>query len=988
MGFYKEQIVGFEDPVRIRYADEEHVEDSQRGKRRDNIYSNGGPSRRSSIDPAAALPVTYRMMSMEIDETYDQKTNQDLKLASAKAAKDLAELDWHIVSRSELFTRLSTSPVEGLTTAKVKCRLAELGKNTPSRPSSHLVRDWLSYFFGGFGFTLLVSSMLVLVSWKPLGQPPDVANLALALVRFCRLCRQLLRDGNRITTAATEIVPGDILLFHAGSKLPADIRFIEISSDTTFDRSILTGESIPLPAAVDSTNDNYLETSCIGLQGTFCSSGTGVGVVLTTGNRTVFGRIARLAKVYLFCVVVGTVMAIIIAVVLIVWGAWLQRDHPGWITVPTLIVSCVSVAVSFIPEGLPIAVTASLTITANLMRKNKILCKSLKAVETLGSVSVICTDKTGTLTMNNMWVDECATGNLRMPRQLAIDRHFTENDKRLSNTALGQLRSVASLCNAGEFDITTSGLPLANRKIIGDATDQAILRFAETLGSVAVVRAMWNKRFELPFNSKNKFMISVFSIANDIGPDVVLSAVESEEFTEDELLLTIKGAPDIIIARCNSYIDRHGVSCPPDSNTRDVIENIKDKRSREGKRVILLARKTLPWTTAEVSSKDFGKEVLIPRVISTLRRAGIRIFMVTGDFALTAEAIARECRIISNTPDRIHDVSFLRHYDTAADLCSDRLSSIVISGSELTTLSDTQWTNICQSDEIVFAQTTPEQKLCIVKEFQSRDEIVGMTGDGVNDAPSLKAADIGIALGSGSDIAIEASDMVRLDKFDAIVEAVEYGRVVFDNLKKTIAYLLPAGCFAEFWPIITYRTGCFTDCPESDVLLRPPRRTKEDHLVSWMLILFAMLYWYMQRKGIPFSTLWLGFSAIPNGISFEYYTQKLNEASSIYFVNLVVMQWLNLMAVRTRRQSIFQMPPAFNKKTQNLYLFPAILFSFLMVFFWLYIPTFQSALRTTSVPAIHFFLPMCFGFCILLLEEGRKYIVRKHPKGLLAKCAW
>ncbi|KAK9358121.1 hypothetical protein V1504DRAFT_306765 [Lipomyces starkeyi] len=1088
MGFYKEQIVGFEDPVRIRYADEEHVEDSQRGKRRDNIYSNGGPSRRGSIDPAAALPVTYRTMSMEIDETYDRKTNQDLKLASAKAAQDLADLDWHIVSRSELFTRLSTSPVEGLTTAKVKCRLAELGKNTPSRPPSHLVRDWLSYFFGGFGFTLLVSSILVLVSWKPLGQPPDVANLALALVLFgvfvvqggfnawqdfssSRVMAsitgmlpdecQLLREGNRITTAATEIVPGDILLFRAGSKLPADIRFIEISSDTKFDRSILTGESIPLPPTVDSTNDNYLETSCIGLQGTFCSSGTGVGVVLATGDRTVFGRIAKLAsqpttgmttlqkEVYLFCVVVGTVMAIMIAVVLIVWGAWLQRDHPGWITVPTLIVSCVSVAVSFIPEGLPIAVTASLTITANLMRKNKILCKSLKAVETLGSVSVICTDKTGTLTMNNMWVVECATGDLRMPRQLAIDRHFTENDKRLSNTALSQLRSVASLCNAGEFDITTSGLPLANRKIIGDATDQAILRFAETLGSVAEVRAMWNKRFELPFNSKNKFMISVFSIANDIGRDVALSAVESKEFTEDELLLTIKGAPDIIIARCNRYIDRHGVSCPLDSNTRDVIENIKDKWSREGKRVILLARKTLPWTTAEVSSKDFGKEVLehvrsgltlvgmvgimdppreeIPRVISTLRRAGIRVFMVTGDFALTAEAIARECRIISSTPDRIHDISSLRHYDTAADLCSDRLSSIVISGSELTTLSDTQWTKLCQYDEIVFARTTPEQKLRIVKEFQSRDEIVGMTGDGVNDAPSLKAADIGIALGSGSDIAIEASDMVLLDKFDGIVEAVEYGRVVFDNLKKTIAYLLPAGCFAEFWPIITYIVlglpqilssflmiiiSCFTDCvaatmlafekPESDVLLRPPRRTKEDHLVSWRLILqayffvgtlqtvcsFAMSYWYLQRKGIPFSTLWLGFGAIPDGISFEYYTQKLNEASSIYFVNLVVMQWFNLMAVRTRRQSIFQMPPAFNKKTQNLYLFPAILFSLLMVFFWLYIPAFQSTLGTTPVPAIHFFLPMCFGFCILLLEEGRKYIVRKHPKGLLAKCAW
>ncbi|KAK9374316.1 uncharacterized protein V1513DRAFT_415702 [Lipomyces chichibuensis] len=1084
----KEQNIGFEEPVRIRHTDEEAGDNSQRWKPRDSIFSSGGHSRRNSIDPAAALPITYRTMSMDIDETQDQKKREDLKLASARAAKDLSELDWHIVSHSELYIRLSTSSVEGLSAEQVKRRLAEYGKNTPSSPPSHLFQDWFGYLLGGFGSILLVSSILVFVAWKPLGQPPAVANLALAIVLLAVFFLQaafnawqdfsssrvmasitgmlpdecqILRDGIRTSTAAAEIVPGDVIFFRAGSKLPADIRFIEISSDTKFDRSILTGESIPWPATVDSTNNNYLETRCIGLQGTFCSSGSGVGVVVATGDRTVFGRIAKLAsqpttgmttlqkEVYLFCIVICTLMLIMIVVVLIVWGSWLRKDHPSWINVPTLIVSCVSVAVAFIPEGLPIAVTASLTITANLMRKNKILCKSLKTVETLGSVSVICTDKTGTLTKNNMWVTDCAIGSLTMPLQLATDRHFAEKQQS-SNTALNQLRSIASLCNAGQFDITTSGLPLANRKINGDATDQAVLRFAETLGPVAEVRAVWDRQFELPFNSKNKFMISVFSLAKDIGRDITLSAVESEAFSEEELLLTIKGAPDIIISRCNRYINDDGVSCPLDSNTRETIENIKNKWSREGKRVILLARKILPWATVEASqlAVEFGKEALeharsgltlvgmvgimdppreeIPGVISTLRRAGIRIFMVTGDFVLTAEAIARECRIISNPPERVHDVSALRD-DASAASSGDQVSSIVISGSELTMLNGSQWKQLCQYDEIVFARTTPEQKLRIVKEFQSRHEIVGMTGDGVNDAPSLKAADIGIALGSGSDIAIEASDMVLLDKFDAIVEAVEYGRVVFDNLKKTVAYLLPAGSYAEFWPVITNVVlglpqvlssflmiiiCCFTDCAaatmlafekaESDVLLRPPRRPKKDRLVSWRLILqaygfvgtletvcsFAMSYWYLQRHGVPFSALWLGFGAIPDGMSSDVYTQRLNEASSIYFVNLVVMQWFNLMAVRTRRQSIFQMPPLFNKETQNLYLFPAILFALLMTFFWLYIPKFQTTLGTTSVPAIHFFLPMCFGFSILVLEEGRKYLVRKYPKGLLAKCAW
>jgi sodium/potassium-transporting ATPase subunit alpha len=185
---------------------------------------------------------------------------------------------------------------------------------------------------------------------------------------------------------------------------------------------------------------------------------------------------------------------------------------------------------------------------------------------------------------------------------------------------------------------------------------------------------------------------------------------------------------------------------------------------------------------------------------------------VTGDFALTAEAIAVECGIITSPPSMVQNISALARdkpvlsssdLEKPADITSHTPSSIVISGPEMITLNEHQWERLCKYDEIIFARTTPEQKLRIVREFQARDEIVGMTGDGVNDAPSLKAADVGIALGSGSDIAIEAADMVLLESFSAVVEAVQYGRVVFDNLKKTIAYLLPAGSFSEFWPVFT-----------------------------------------------------------------------------------------------------------------------------------------------------------------------------------------
>jgi sodium/potassium-transporting ATPase subunit alpha len=243
------------------------------------------------------------------------------------------------------------------------------------------------------------------------------------------------------------------------------------------------------------------------------------------------------------------------------------------------------------------------------------------------------------------------------------------------------------------------------------------------------------------------------------------------------------------------------------------------------------------------------------------------------------------------------------------------------------TLNDYQWDQLCRYDEIVFARTTPEQKLRIVSQFQKRDEIVAMTGDGVNDAPSLKKADIGIALGSGSDIAIEAADMVLLESFSAIIEAVQYGRVVFDNLKKTIAYLLPAGSFSEFWPVMTnvifgipqilssflmIIICCFTDCaaatvlayeaPEADVLLRKPRMPGQDRLVDWKLILqaygfigfaqtiasFAVSYWYLERHGIKFSMLWFKY-ALPEELDADFVAHHLNVASSIYFVNLVVM---------------------------------------------------------------------------------------------------
>jgi sodium/potassium-transporting ATPase subunit alpha len=596
------------------------------------------------------------------------------------------------------------------------------------------------------------------------------------------------------------------------------------------------------------------------------------------------------------------------------------------------------------------------------MRKNKILCKSLKTVETLGSVSVICSDKTGTLTKNRMTVtDIYAAGKEFTPDTARDIMAVGRSEKNLAapskkrETIVDQVRICAGLCNSGEFDAATMNLPIAERTINGDATDQAVLRLSESLGSVAELRRDYKKVFEIAFNSKNKFMVRLMTPAD-------------QSATSNNTTLMIKGAPDILLPRCELVLNEKNEAVPLSDAQRRRIEYIKDGWSRQGKRVILMARKP---TVAPFSS-NAEKEVLvaarqgltfvgivgivdpprdeIPEVVRILRGASIRIFMVTGDFKLTAQAIAEECGIISN-PMMVDDISALNREAKVPSTAQ----AIVLSGPELITLNETQWDQLCMYQEIVFARTTPEQKLRIVKEFQARENIVGMTGDGVNDAPSLKAADIGIAMGSGSDIAIEAADMVLLDSFAAIVQAVMYGRLVFDNLKKTIVYLLPAGSFSELWPVVTNVAFgipqilssflmiiicCLTDCaaavtlayekPEADLMLRPPRNPKKDRLVNTRLIFhayffvgllqcflsFTMAFWYMERKGVPFTAMWFKFGVYDEKYDADYINETANTASSIYFVNLVVMQIFNLLATRTRHLSIFQQPPVFNKATQ------------------------------------------------------------------------
>ncbi|OAX78430.1 hypothetical protein ACJ72_07263, partial [Emergomyces africanus] len=536
---------------RIRIADETQSRFDHPRHSLHRTVSNSSMSIRSSHSrvaaPEAVLPITYRTLSYNINGDLKKADHSNKK--DSKHVRDLEQLDWHLISVDELFQRLSTSPSQGLSVEQVARRTSEYGKNKPTPPPSGLFRKIVGYVFGGFGPLLFLGCILVFIAWKPLGNPPALANLALAIVLAVVFVIQaafnawqdwsssrvmasittmlpddcmVVREHKQEWTTATELVPGDIVKVKQGNKLPSDLRFIAVSSDAKFDRSILTGESEPAQGTVESTDKNYLETRNIGLQGTHCVSGTVTGVCVATGDNTVFGRIAGLTnkprheftplqkEILRFVLIIIGIIATVVILVVVLWAAWLRRDHPDWINVPLLIVSCVSVGIAFVPEGLPIAVAMSLTIGANIMKKNKILCKSLATVETLGSVSVICSDKTGTLTKNEMFVTDCYTGG----------EEYTEGASRRSilqgeetdasaGNSINRLRIVGGLCNAAEFDTSTLSYPLSQMKMYGDPTDQAILRFSETLGSVNKLRSDTKNLFEIAFNSRNKFMVRI-----------------------------------------------------------------------------------------------------------------------------------------------------------------------------------------------------------------------------------------------------------------------------------------------------------------------------------------------------------------------------------------------------------------------------------------------------------------------------------------------
>uniref|UniRef100_A0A915LA78 Cation-transporting P-type ATPase C-terminal domain-containing protein n=1 Tax=Romanomermis culicivorax TaxID=13658 RepID=A0A915LA78_ROMCU len=603
--------------------------------------------------------------------------------------------------------------------------------------------------------------------------------------------------------------------------------------------------------------------------------GRGIGVVVLTGDRTNMGRIADLvanlprvetpiAREIKNFIDIITWFALAMGVIFFALSLFMGY---GWLEA---VIFLIGIIVANVPEGLLVTVTACLTLTAKRMAARNCLVKHLEAVETLGSTSTICSDKTGTLTENRMTVTHLWFDGKIYAADVSFKGRLTVDDVQPLPTYMALMR-VAALCNRAEFKAGWDKEEnILKSQCTGDAGEQALLKYSEiALGSIQKWRQRCIKVTEIPFNSSNKYQISIH--------------MDTESKNQKHMLL-MKGAPERILELCTT-IYAEGVEQTLTAAWRDKFQRTYDALGGQGERLLGFCDYTLPTDkfppdfNFETDPPNFPLKNLrflglislsdppratVPDAVSKCRTAGIRVVMVTGDHPVTAVAIARICGIIGKESALandfiVRDVSTKETKSRLLRVNPCLADSICVEGSHLFHMSSDELEFIITHyTEIVFARTSPQQKLIIVESFQKMGEIVAATGDGVNDAPALRKADIGVAMGiTGSDVSKEAADMILLDdNFASIVCGVEEGRIIFDNLKKSIAYTLTSN-IPEILPFLlfviigiplalsTVTILCIdlgTDLmpaialayerAESDIMRRQPRDPYKDRLVN------------------------------------------------------------------------------------------------------------------------------------------------------------
>ncbi len=879
--------------------------------------------------------------------------------------------DEHKIDLEELFRRLNTNE-NGLSSAEAEKRQQQYGFNVLEiKRKVPLVLKFAKHLFNFFGILLWVGAILAFLSEK---LSPGMGNyyigFALAGVvvlnavftfileyeseRIMENFRNMMpatieifRDQTRKNINASDIVPGDIIYLEEGIKVPADGRLIEANS-LKVDNSSLTGESEPQLRKLLCTHENILESRNMVFSGTTVQFGNGRAVVYSTGMNTQIGRIAGLTKeVEEVRSPLGRELnhfIRVISIIAIVLGVTFFTV--GFIHGEKLIASfifAIGIIVANVPEGLLPTVTLSLSMASNRMAKKMVLIKRLESVETLGSTTVICTDKTGTITENRISVN-------------TLFLNYEErnvNEKGLERFAgIEEILRICVLCNNARRS--------EGEEYHGDPTETALLRYSAKYVDIEQVIRNNARIHESPFDSNTRRMIT-------------------HNVEDDKQVAYLKGAPEVVIPMCNRSLRNRDITALK-AEEKEKILQVYERMASRGERVLALAFKE----GISDGDKDFIFAALIgmidpPRreireAVSRCRTAGIKVVMITGDNSHTAEAIARLSGMI------------------------DRKANIMV-GDEIDYSDDRDLEEFLKKDDLIFARTTPSQKLKIVKVLQAMGQVVTVTGDGVNDAPALKHADMGVAMGvSGTDVAKEAADMVLLDdNFATIVSAIEEGRTVFSNIKKFIEYILTSNV-PEIIPFIAFvllgiplpltvvlilsidlgtdilpALGLGVEKSEFDVMKKPPRPTSERLLSPSLLFKSYVVYGLFEAAAGFFSYFVVLYSGGWNwGDRLSPSDPLYLRAITAFFVSIVICQIANVMICRTKRESILG-----RRLFSNRLIMLGILTEIILVWLIVHNPIAHKIFGTYKLTAFEMLLSLPFAFLILFADETRKALLRR-----------
>merc|ERR1719445_1907463 len=768
------------------------------------------------------------------------------KAKNIESLKQELDVDVHKVSVDELFRRFGSDKDRGLNSKQAEANVAKYGMNELTPPPT--TPEWVKFcqcLFSGFSMLLWFGAILCFIAYSiqatAYEEPPD-DNLYLGIVltavvtvtgvfsyyqesksakimeSFKNLVPQyalVRRGGEKVNIEAKELTLGDVVEIKFGDRIPADLRVLE-SKGFKVDNSSLTGESEPQSRSPEFTHDNPLETKNLAFFSTNAVEGTAVGMVVNIGDNTVMGRIAGLAsglesdetpiaKEIAHFIHIITGVAVFLGVTFFIIAFILGYN---WLDAVNFLIGII---VANVPEGLLATVTVCLTLTAKRMASKNCLVKNLEAVETLGSTSTICSDKTGTLTQNRMTVAHMWFDNKIQEADTSEDQSSSKGAAWKESSGWKTLERVGMLCNRAEFKGGQEGESILKKEVNGDASEAAILKCTElSHGNVMEYRNRNKKVCEIPFNSNNKFQVSIH---------------ETEDKNDNRHLLVMKGAPERIVDRCSTIIVE-GRELPMTQEWKNAFEAANMELGSLGERVLGFCDYMLPADKYpsgfpfDAEDVNFPLEGLrfvglmsmidppraaVPDAVSKCRSAGIKVIMVTGDHPVTAKAIAKNVGIISADTYTVEDIAEQKGIDVK-DVNPRDARACVVHGGEIKEMSEKQIDEILMyHTEIVFARTSPQQKLIIVEGCQRMGAIVAVTGDGVNDSPALKKADIGVAMGiAGSDVSKQAADMILLDdNFASIVTGVEEGRLIFDNLKKSIAYTLTSN-IPEISPFLLF----------------------------------------------------------------------------------------------------------------------------------------------------------------------------------------